>query len=54
VFTTRTPQDLYILVGAAIAAFENSPEVNQFSSKYDASIFGVPSQHRYTLTASGA
>jgi cytochrome c peroxidase len=52
VFTRNTPQELYVLVGALIAAFENSPEINQFSSKYDASIFGVPSRNRYTLTAS--
>jgi cytochrome c peroxidase len=52
VFTKYTPQELYVLVGATIAAFENSPEVNQFSSKYDASIFGVPPQNRYRLSAS--
>ena len=52
VFTKFTPQELYILVGTLIAAYENSPEINQFSSKYDASIFGVPSQHKHTLTAS--
>jgi cytochrome c peroxidase len=52
VFTKYTPQELYILVGAAIAAFEDSGEVNSFSSRYDASIFGVPSQNLYTLTAS--
>ncbi|MDB5352552.1 MAG: Cytochrome c peroxidase family protein [Planctomycetota bacterium] len=52
VFTKYTPQQLYILVGAAMAAFEDSPEVNSFSSKYDASKFGVPPMHKYKLTAS--
>jgi cytochrome c peroxidase len=52
VFTKYTPQELYILVGEAMASFEDSAEVNQFSSKYDASAFGVPLLNRYTLTAS--
>jgi len=52
VFTKYTPQELYILVGELIATFEDSGEVNQFSSKYDASRFGVPPSNRYTLTAS--
>jgi cytochrome c peroxidase len=52
VFTKYTPQQLYVLFGGLIAAFEGSPEVNQFSSKYDASPFGVPPQNLYTLTAS--
>jgi cytochrome c peroxidase len=48
--TTR--QEQYFLVAAAIAAFESSGEISQFSSKYDASPFGVPPQNLYTLTAS--
>jgi cytochrome c peroxidase len=52
VFTKYTPQELYVLVGEAIASFEDSPEINAFSSKYDASIFGVPPMRKYTLTAS--
>jgi cytochrome c peroxidase len=52
VFTKYTPQELYVLVGEAIASFEDSPEINAFSSKYDASIFGVPPMNKYTLTAS--
>jgi cytochrome c peroxidase len=52
VFTKYNPQQLYILVGEAMAAFEDSGEVNAFSSKYDASRFGVPPRNLYTLTAS--
>jgi cytochrome c peroxidase len=52
IFTNSSLEELYILVGEAIASFENSPEVNQFSSKYDASLFGVPPRNIYTLTAS--
>jgi cytochrome c peroxidase len=52
VFTKFTPQELYILIGEAMASFEDSGEVNSFSSKYDASVFGVPPMNRYTLTAS--
>jgi cytochrome c peroxidase len=52
VFTKYTPQELYVLVGEAMASFENSAEVNSFNSKYDASIFGVPRRNGYRLTAS--
>jgi cytochrome c peroxidase len=52
VFTKFTPQELYVLVGEVIASYEDSPEINQFSSKYDASVFGVPAMNRYRLTAS--
>jgi cytochrome c peroxidase len=48
--TTR--QEQYFLVCAAEAAFEGSPEVCQFSSKYDASKYGVPAKDLYTLTDS--
>jgi cytochrome c peroxidase len=52
VFTKFTPQELYILVGEAMASFEDSGEVNSFNSRYDASAFGVPPMNLYTLTAS--
>ena len=47
-----TDAEIYTLDCAAIAAFEASREVCQFSSKYDASQFGVPPMNLYTLTAS--
>jgi cytochrome c peroxidase len=47
-----TPAEQFVLTCMAVAAFEGSAEVCQFSSKYDASKFGVPPQHKYTLTAS--
>src|SRR5260370_11695219 len=47
-----TDADVYTLVCEAIAAFEASPEICPFSSKYDASQFGVPPMNLYTLTAS--
>ncbi len=31
-----TTEEIYDVVGLAVAAFEDSPEVNAFSSKYDA------------------
>jgi cytochrome c peroxidase len=52
VFTKYTPRQIFEIWGEAIAAFEASGEVCQFSSKYDASQYGVPAQHRYTLSAS--
>ncbi|MBV8316047.1 MAG: hypothetical protein JOZ53_13985, partial [Planctomycetaceae bacterium] len=52
VFTKYTPYQLYLLFGNAIAAFEDSPEINQFSSKYDNSRFGVPPMNNYTLSPS--
>lgn len=39
----------YNLIATALAAFETSSEVNQFSSKYDASLIGA-----YTMTAEEA
>jgi cytochrome c peroxidase len=51
-FTTFTTQQLYTLICQTEAAYEASGEVNQFSSKYDASKFGVPAGTGYTLTAS--
>ena len=52
VFTKYTPRQIFEIWGEAIAAFEASGEVCQFSSKYDASQFGVPAQTLYTLSAS--
>ena len=52
IIQSTTPQEQYFLVSSAIAAFEASAEVCQFSSKFDASKFGVPPQNKYTLTAS--
>ena len=40
------------LVTAAVAVYEASAEINQFSSKYDASTNGVPPMHLYTFTPS--
>jgi cytochrome c peroxidase len=55
VFTKYTIPQLYTIITEAIAAYEGSSEVNQFSSKYDASQFGVPPGApflTYTLSAS--
>ena len=52
VFTKYTPRQIFEIWGEAIAAFEASGEICQFSSKYDASQFGVPAQNLYTLSAS--
>src|SRR4051812_3834675 len=40
VFKKYTPQQIYFIITDAIAAFEASAEINQFSSKFDASKFG--------------
>jgi cytochrome c peroxidase len=57
VFTKYTQRQLYELWGEAIGAYEASAEVCQFSSKYDASQYGVlngvPNPNiTYTLSAS--
>ena len=52
VFTKYTIPQLYTIITDAIAAYEASAEVNPFSSKYDASKYGVPPQNLYTLSAS--
>jgi cytochrome c peroxidase len=57
VFTKYTPLQLYAIWGEAIASYEATGEVCQFSSKYDASKYGVlngvPNQNiTYTLSAS--
>jgi len=51
-FTTYTVPQLYTLITQTMAAYESSGEVCQFSSKYDASPFGVPPGTLYTLSAS--
>ena len=52
VFTTYTVPELYTLITQTMAAYESSGEICQFSSKYDASKFGVPPGTLYTLSAS--
>jgi cytochrome c peroxidase len=52
VFKKYTIPQIYTIITDAIAAYEASAEVNQFSSKYDASRFGVPAMNLYTLTPS--
>jgi cytochrome c peroxidase len=54
VFKKYTPLQLYYIWGDAIAAYEATGEVCQFSSKYDASQYGVPAPNPplYTLTDS--
>jgi cytochrome c peroxidase len=39
-FTNFTPQEIYVLFSEAVAAFESSPEILQFSSKFDAAMAG--------------
>jgi cytochrome c peroxidase len=52
IFTTFTTQDIYTVICQFLAAYESSGEVCSFSSKYDASKFGVPAATLYTLSAS--
>ena len=52
VFKLYTPQQLYMIITDAIAAYEASAEVNPFNSKFDASPYGTPPQKLYTLSAS--
>ena len=52
VFTKYTPLQLYDIWGEAIAAYEATGEVCQFSSKYDASKYGATGLNIYTLSAS--
>jgi len=50
VFAVNSPQAIYELFSEAVAAFESSPEILQFSSKYDAALAGkyrmTPSENR--------
>ena len=52
VFKTSTDRRIYGLIKTALAAYEASAEVNQFSSKFDASTNGMPPMHFYRLTPS--
>jgi cytochrome c peroxidase len=52
VFTKYTPVEIYEIFCEDVAAYQATGEVNGFSSKYDASKFGVPPSNLYTLTAS--
>jgi cytochrome c peroxidase len=52
VFTKYTGLQLFAIWGEAIAAFEASGDVCQFSSKYDASQYGATGLNTYTLSAS--
>ena len=51
-FTKYTIPQFYTLITEAEAAYEFSGEVCQFSSKYDASKYGVPPKNLYRLSAS--
>ena len=50
VFKNSTDEQIYDLMTAAIAIYEASAEINQFSSKYDASTNGSPPMNLYTFT----
>jgi cytochrome c peroxidase len=52
VFHDYTPKQIYELFGEALAAYQSSGEVCAFSSKYDASKYGIPQRNLYTLSAS--
>jgi cytochrome c peroxidase len=52
VFTKYSVPQLYKLITQTEAAYESSGEICQFSSKYDASKYGVPPMNLYTLSAS--
>jgi len=51
VFQSATDEELFTLATAAIEAYERSGDVNPFSSKYDASQYGMPPFAHYRLTA---
>ncbi len=52
IFWDCSDPDIYEKIVSAIAAYEASAEVSPFSSKYDASSYGVPAMNRYHLTPS--
>jgi cytochrome c peroxidase len=53
VFTNNTPQQIYDIFCADVAAYQATGEVNGFSSKWDASIYGgIFNPPLYTLSAS--
>ena len=51
-FAKFTPQQIYELFALATAAYQSTGEVCAFSSKYDASKYGMPPRNLYTLSAS--
>jgi cytochrome c peroxidase len=52
-FSNYTPQEIYDIFAADVAAYQGTGEVNGFSSKWDASINGgIFNPPQYTLTAS--
>jgi cytochrome c peroxidase len=46
--------EIYAMATQAIAAYEASAEVNQFSSKFDASSYGTPPMNKYRFNRSEA
>jgi cytochrome c peroxidase len=52
VFATSTDEEVYNLMTSALAMYEASAEVNQFSSKFDASTNGTPPMSLYALSSS--
>ena len=52
VFTKYTPEQVFELFCLGVAAYQATGEVCGFSSKYDASKYGVPPKNLYTLSAS--
>lgn len=52
VFDESTDEQVYDLMTQAIAMYEASAEVNQFSSKFDATTNATPPMDRYTLNPS--
>jgi cytochrome c peroxidase len=52
VLKNSTDEQIYDLLTAAIAIYEASAEINQFSSKWDASTNGTPPMQLYTFTLS--
>jgi cytochrome c peroxidase len=52
VFNTSSDRQIYAMVTTALAKYEASAEVNQFSSKFDASTNGTPPMNLYQFTPS--
>jgi cytochrome c peroxidase len=52
VLRTSSDEEIYVLMTAALAKYEASAEINQFSSKFDASTNGTPPMTLYTFTPS--
>jgi cytochrome c peroxidase len=51
-FQVHTEEQIYKFFCEALAAYQSSGEVCAFSSKYDASKYGIPARSQYTLTES--